>query len=102
MQPDEATSYLGKMFGPWGEMTVPNFKRQIDDWARSVAAAQLKPLQALETRRDTILPRVKARILHSQPSLSMLKGSDNMSRVYCICQCKRPTPCCTHAQEKMA
>lgn len=80
VQPDEATRYLGKMFGPWGGMTVLNFKRQIDEWARSDAAAPLKPFQALEIWRDTILPRVKARILRSRPSLSMLKGSDTQIR----------------------
>ena len=36
-------------------------------------AAPLKPFQALEIWRDTILPRIKARILHSRPSLTMLR-----------------------------
>lgn len=51
VQPGEATRYLGKMFGPWGWMTVPNLKRQMDEWSRSVAAAPLKPFQAPEIRR---------------------------------------------------
>ena len=80
VQPGEVTRYVGKMFGPLGGMTVPNLKKQIEDWARSVAAAPLKPFQALEIRRDTVLPRVKARILHSRPSLSVLKGLDTQIR----------------------
>jgi len=36
----------------------------------------LKPFQALEIWRDTILPRIKVRILHSRLSLSLLKGLD--------------------------
>ena len=51
-------------------------KQQIEEWARSVAAAPLKPMQALEIWRDTILPRVKARILHSRPSSALLKSLD--------------------------
>ncbi len=76
IKPEESTRYLGKMFGPWKGMTVPNLKRQIDDWASNVAAAPLKPFQALEIWRGTILPRVKARILHSRPSMTMLKDLD--------------------------
>ena len=73
VSPDNATRYLGKMFGPWGGMSIPNLKQQIEEWARSVAAAPLKPMQALEIWRDTILPRIKARILHSRPSAALLK-----------------------------
>lgn len=51
VQPGEATRYLGKMFGPWGGMTVPNLKRQMGEWSRSAAAAPLKPFQALEIWR---------------------------------------------------
>ena len=80
IKPEEATRYLGKTFGPWGGMSVPNLKQQIEEWARSVAAAPLKPMQALEIWRDTILPRIKARILHSRPSLALLKSLDAQIR----------------------
>ena len=80
VSPDNATRYLGKMFGPWGGMSVPNLKQQIEEWARSVAAAPLKPMQALEIWRDTILPRIKARILHSRPSAAVLKSLDTQIR----------------------
>ena len=80
IKPEEATRYLGKMFGPWGGMSVPNLKQQVEEWARSVAAAPLKPLQAMEIWRDTILPRIKARILHSRPSLALLKSLDAQIR----------------------
>ena len=71
VQPGEATRYLGKMFGPWGWMTVPNLKRQMDEWSRSVAA------KAFPGAGNPEIPsylRLKARILHSRPSLSMLKA----------------------------
>ena len=37
-------------------------------------------MQALEIWRDTILPRIKARILHSRPSLALLKSLDAQIR----------------------
>ena len=73
IKPEEASRYLGKMFGPWGGMSIPILKQKIKEWACSVAAA---PLKALEIWRDTILPRIKARILHSRPSLALLKSLD--------------------------
>lgn len=39
------------MIGPWGGMTIPNLKRQVEDWACSVATAPLKPFQELEIWR---------------------------------------------------
>ena len=59
------------MFGPWGGMSIPNLKQKIGEWACSVAAAPVKPLQALEIWSDTILPRIKA-----NPSLALLKSLD--------------------------
>ena len=85
VKPEEATRYLGKMFGPWGGMSIPNLRQTIEEWARSVAAAPLKPLQALEIWRDTILPRIKARILHSRPSVALLKGLDTQIRGHVKC-----------------
>ena len=85
VKPEEATRYLGKMFGPWGGMSIPNLKQTIEEWARSVAAAPLKPLQALEIWRDTILPRIKARILHSRPSVALLKSLDTQIRGHVKC-----------------
>ena len=82
VKPKDATRYLGKMFGPWGGITVPNLRNKIDDWASSVAAAPFKPFQALEIWRETMLPRIKARILHSRPSLTMLRDLDAQIRGY--------------------
>ena len=77
IKPEEATRYLGKMFGPWGGMSIPNLKQKIEEWACSVAAA---PLKALEIWRDTILARIKARILHSRLNLALLKSLDTQIR----------------------
>ena len=35
VKPEEATRYLGKMFGPWGGMSIPNLRQTIEEWARS-------------------------------------------------------------------
>ena len=77
VSPESSTRYLGKMIGPWGGMTVSRLSTQIDEWAQKVRKAPIRPFQGLEIWRETIIPRVRARLLHCTSSQNMLKGFDN-------------------------
>ena len=80
IRPEDTTRYLGKQFGPWAGLTVPGLSSQIDEWAKKIRAAPIRMLQRLDIWRDTVLPRLKARLLHSRVSYTALLSLDQRVR----------------------
>ena len=81
INPDESTKYLGKQFGPWQGMKIPELQEQLKTWATRIRTALLKPEQKVEIYRSTVIPRLVATLAHTKAGkTTKLRALDDQIR----------------------
>lgn len=76
----EETRYLGRMIGAWNVGAQRDVCAQVRDWQRRLQKSKLRSFQRLEVWRSILVPRLKARLAHSDLSVKTLQSVDRTIR----------------------